>query len=259
MPVLIGTSGWQYRHWRGPFYPPDLPQRRWLEHYAGCFDTVEVNNAFYRLPEIHTFAEWASRTPAGFFVAVKASRYLTHIRRLREPAEPVERFLSRARHLGSKLGPVLLQLPPNLGADLAALEETLTQFPAGVRVAVEFRHPSWFEAGTRVLLEKYDAALCLADSPHRKTPLWRTASWGYLRLHEGRAAPHPCYGRRALTTWAKRLAETWSDGEDVYVYFNNDERACAVRDAALFAPEVKRAGLTPSRVPPPGSVRVAGT
>jgi uncharacterized protein YecE (DUF72 family) len=256
MPVLIGTSGWQYRHWRGPFYPPDLPQRRWLEHYAQCFDTVEVNNAFYRLPEPHTFADWAARTPERFCIAVKASRYLTHVRRLRGPAEPVERFLSHARHLGPKLGPVLLQLPPNLAADLPALEDTLTRFPSDVRVAVEFRHPSWFEDETRALLEAHDVAWCLADSAHRKTPLWRTASWGYLRMHEGRATPHPCYGRQALATWARTLAGTWSQGEDVYVYFNNDGRACALRDAGLFARELERAGLSASRVPPPDSVRV---
>src|SRR5437016_58508 len=257
MVVLIGTSGWQYRDWRGRFYPPDLPQRAWLEHYAACFATVEVNNAFYRLPEARTFSDWAGRTPDDFCVAVKASRYLTHVKRLQAPAEPVERFLSRARHLGAKLGPVLLQLPPNLQADLQALDDTLRQFPSGVRVAVELRHPSWFEAGTRALLEGHGAALCLADSPRRKTPLWRTAGWGYLRMHEGRATPHPCYGRRALATWAGKLADTWSDGEDVYVYFNNDTGACAVRDAGVMARELERAGLYPSRVAPPRAVRLA--
>ncbi|HMC51271.1 MAG TPA: DUF72 domain-containing protein [Acidimicrobiales bacterium] len=256
MPVLIGTSGWQYRHWRGPFYPSDLPQRRWLEHYAEQFATVEVNNAFYRLPEAHTFEDWAARTPDGFRIAVKASRYLTHVKRLKDPAGPVERFLSRARHLGPKLGPVLLQLPPNLAADLPALEATLSRFPPDVRVVVEFRHASWFTAGTRTLLEEHGAACCLADSPRRETPVWRTANWGYLRMHEGRATPHPCYGRRALATWARRLADTWSDGEDVHVYFNNDERGCAVRDSGALGRELERSGLSPTRVPPPGAVRL---
>ena len=140
--LLLGTSGWQYADWRGPFYPQKLPQRRWLEHYAQHFSTVEVNNAFYRLPERATFEAWRARTPAGFIVTVKASRYLTHIKRLRDPAEPVARLMERATGLGDRLGAVLLQLPPTLQADPPLLAETLKHFPDGVRVAVEPRHPS---------------------------------------------------------------------------------------------------------------------
>lgn len=249
MPAWIGTSGWQYASWRGTFYPDRLAQKGWLEHYAERFEVVEVNNAFYRLPEASTFAVWAERTPPDFVVAVKASRYLTHIRRLSEPQEPVARFMERARHLGSKLGPVLLQLPPNLRRDLDALETTLDQFPASVRVAVECRHESWFSDETFKLLADRGAAFCLADSPRRRTPVVRTADWGYLRLHEGRAQPHPCYGRAALETWARRLEELWDPGDDVYVFFNNDPRGCAVRDARVFASAARRAGLLPTRVP----------
>jgi uncharacterized protein YecE (DUF72 family) len=190
--VLVGTSGWQYRDWRGPFYPSGLRQAEWLESYATRFSTVEVNNAFYRLPEAATFDRWAARTPEGFVVAVKASRYLTHIRRLRDPAEPVGRLLERCRHLGPKLGPVLLQLPPTLTARHDDLAATLDAFGDACRVAVEFRHPSWFTDETERLLRAHDAAFCLADAPSRRTPYWRTASWGYLRLHEGRAHPPPC-------------------------------------------------------------------
>src|SRR5690242_17699586 len=129
--MLIGTSGWQYRDWRGPFYPQELAQRRWLEHYAGVFGTVEVNNAFYRLPGRATFEAWRERTPEDFVVAVKASRYLTHVRRLRDPREPVERLMDRARGLGGRLGPVLLQLPPTMRVDVDALDATLAAFPAG--------------------------------------------------------------------------------------------------------------------------------
>ena len=257
MPVWIGTSGWQYRDWRGPFYPPGLRQASWLEHYADRFRVVEVNNAFYRLPEASTFTAWAERTPDDFVVAVKASRYLTHIRRLREPAEAVERLLQRACHLGPKLGPVLLQLPPTLAADHAALAETLACFPADVRVAVEFRHESWFNDGTRKLLGEHDSAFCLADSPRRRTPEWRTASWGYLRLHEGRSSPRPCYGRAALAGWAGRLAGMFAPEDDVYAFFNNDPRGCAVRDAQRFAGVVERAGLVPTRVPSSREVSVA--
>jgi uncharacterized protein YecE (DUF72 family) len=256
MPVLIGTSGWQYGHWRGRFYPQRLAQARWLEHYAERFATVESNNAFYRLPEAGTFAAWAARTPPDFVMAVKASRYLTHIRRLREPEEPVDRLLDRARHLGGKLGPVLLQLPPNLQADPAALDRTLRAFPAGVRVAFEPRHESWFSDEVRGLLAEHGAALCLADSPRRRTPLWRTAEWTYLRLHEGRASPRPCYGRQALAGWAGRLADLVGPDADAYVYFNNDPAGCAVRDARVFARAAARAGLRPTRVPAAGEVRV---
>ncbi len=208
------------------------------------------------MPEATTFAQWAARTPDDFVVGVKASRYLTHIKRLQDPAEPVARFMERARHLGSKLGPVLLQLPPNLQLSLERLDDTLSRFPSDVRVAVEFRHDSWFVDETRAVLSNYDAAFCLADSPRRRTPVWRTSSWGYLRLHEGRATPHPCYGRQALTHWAERLAECWSTDEDVYVFFNNDHRACAVRDARVFAAACIRAGLEPTRVPGPSDVTV---
>lgn len=249
MALLIGTSGWQYRSWRGRFYPETLAQARWLEHYAARFGTVEVNNAFYRLPEASTFGAWAARTPADFVVAVKASRYLTHVRRLQEPGEPVQRLMERAAHLGTKLGPVLLQLPPTLAAEPARLDAALAAFPAGVRVAVELRHDSWFTAEVRAILETRGAALCLADGPRRKTPVWRTADWGYVRFHEGRASPPPCYGRRALATWAERLAGLWAPGEQVFAYFNNDPEGCAVRDAARFAKAATRAGLEPTRVP----------
>ena len=159
MPVLVGTSGWQYRDWRGRLYPQGLAQARWLEHYADRFATVESNNAFYRLPEPATFAAWAERTPPGFVMAVKASRYLTHIRRLRDPEEPVCRLLDHARHLGPKLGPVLLQLPPTLKADPAALDRTLRAFPPGVRVAVEPRHDSWWTGEVQDLLTEHGAAV----------------------------------------------------------------------------------------------------
>ena len=237
---MIGTSGWQYRDWRGRLYPEKLPQRCWLEHYAGTFDVVEINNAFYRLPERSTFEQWRSRTPADFCFAVKMSRYLTHVKRLREPAEPVARFLGRAEALDGKLGPVLLQLPPTLRADLPALDETLKQFPRTVRVAVEPRHSTWFTDDCRRLLERHRAALCWADRKGRPvTPLWTTTDWGYLRLHEGRATPWPRYGRAALSTWVERLAGT----SLAYVFFNNDPGGAAVTDAGVMAALGRRRGL----------------
>ncbi|GIH12958.1 DUF72 domain-containing protein [Rugosimonospora africana] len=253
--IVVGTSGWQYRDWRGRFYPEDVPQRRWLEHYASAFATVEVNNAFYRLPERDTFAQWRERTPDDFCVAVKMSRYLTHIKRLIEPAEPVARFLSRADGLGDRLGPVLLQLPPTLAADPPVLAATLARFPAGVRVAVEPRHESWWTAEVRTVLERHGAALAWADRRGPVTPLWRTADWGYLRLHEGRAQPRPRYGRAALASWLDRLAAAYAlDREPVYVYFNNDPGGAAIRDAAALAARAERRGLSITRHPAPASL-----
>lgn len=256
MSILVGTSGWQYRDWRGRFYPEKLPQARWLEHYAGQFATVESNNAFYRLPEPDTFAAWAKRTPTDFVMAVKASRYLTHVKRLREPEDPVRRLLDHAEHLGASLGPILLQLPPTLRADLELLDRTLHAFPKRIRVAVEPRHESWFSDETRALLDTHGAVLCLTDGGNQTTPLWRTAPWGYLRFHHGAATPSPSYGDRALATWASRLADLFGPKADVYVYFNNDQGAAAVRDAARFAHAAQRAGLDPARTPAPGDIRV---
>jgi uncharacterized protein YecE (DUF72 family) len=275
MRVLVGTSGWQYRDWRGVLYPPGVAQRRWLEHYSSRYATVENNGSFYRLPSPQTFADWHARTPAGFLMAVKASRYLTHVRRLQDPVEPVGRLLGAAAGLGDRLGPVLLQLPPNLPADPGALDECLRAFAdwradeqaadgqaadgtsltsgKSVRVAVEFRHESWWTEPVRDLLARRGAAACWADRLGRPTgPLWRTADWGYLRLHEGAAQPHPRYGEQALHSWVRRIAETWPGGGEVFVYFNNDPGGAAVYDAATFAALAGAAGLGVSRTAVPG-------
>ncbi len=231
--IVVGTCGWQYADWRGRFYPEGLPQRLWLRHYTGHFDTVEVDSVFYPLPPRSTFEGWRTQLPAGFLMAVKMSRYLTHIKRLRDPAEPVARFLGVAGALGPHLGPVLLQLPPTLRADPAALDAVLRCFPRGIQVAVEPRHRSWWTDDTRAVLESHSAALCWADRLGRPvTPLWRTAPFGYLRLHEGRATPRPHYGPTALRTWQTRITDTFPPSAPVYVYFNNDPHAAAVHNAA---------------------------
>lgn len=244
--IIVGTSGWQYRDWKGPFYPRDLAQKRWLEHYAAQFATVESNNAFYRLPERKTFADWRARTPDDFIFAVKMSRFLTHIKRLRDAVEPVARFMDRAAGLGDKLGPVLLQLPPTLRAVPDALSDVLTEFDSRVRVAVEPRHDSWWTDEIREVLTKHHAALCWADRRSRPvTPLWRTADFGYLRLHQGRLRPG--YGRGALTSWVKRIDEAFGRTHEVFVYFNNDQGAAAPRDAATLATIATRQGLNVTR------------
>jgi uncharacterized protein YecE (DUF72 family) len=263
VPLLVGTSGWQYDDWRDGFYPRGVPATRWLEFYATEFTTVENNGTFYRLAASKTFADWRSRTPAGFVMAIKASRYLTHIRRLREPAEPVRRLLTAAGGLGDRLGPVLLQLPPTMRADPAALDDCLAQFaaaqgslrPAGgrLRVCVEFRHESWWTAEIRTLLQRHNAALCWTDRRGRPGgPLWQTADWGYLRLHEGAAQPWPRYGRQSLHSWVTRISDNFPDKADVFAYFNNDQHGAAGKDAAALIAIASRAGRTVSR-PDPGA------
>ncbi len=246
MALLVGTSGWQYRDWRGGLYPDGLPQRAWLEHYGGQFATVEVNNAFYRLPERTVFERWRQQTPPGFVFAVKVSRYLTHVLRLRDPAEPVARLVDRAAGLGPRLGPYLLQLPPTLQAAPDRLDACLRAFPTRARVAVEPRHESWWTDEVRALLERRGAALCWADRAGRPlTPLWRTADWGYLRLHEGTAAPRPSYGRAALSSWLDRIDGAWPGARDgdAFVYFNNDRGGAAVRNARTLVRMAGRRGF----------------
>jgi uncharacterized protein YecE (DUF72 family) len=251
--VMAGTSGWQYRDWRGAFYPPGVPQRRWLEYYARQFATVENNGTFYRLPPREVFASWRDRVPGDFVMTVKASRYLTHVRRLRDPAEPVRRLAGAAAGLGDRLGPVLLQLPPDLPAAPRLLEECLCQFPPSLRIAVEPRHASWWTDEVRDVLAARNAALCWADRKGTAlTPLWRTADWGYLRLHEGEGVPWPRYTQPVLTAWADRIAAGWAGDRDVYVYFNNDQNCAAPRDAAAFAAAAAGLGRPVSRARPEG-------
>jgi uncharacterized protein YecE (DUF72 family) len=254
--LWIGTSGFHYRHWRGRFYPAGLPTVRWLAFYAQRFSTVELNAPFYRLPPGSTFAAWADTVPDGFRFAVKASRYLTHVLRLQEPKGPVELLLDRCLRLGDRMGPVLVQLPPDLPAHPDRLARTLEAFPPDVRVAVEPRHASWWHDEVASVLRAHGAALCWADRRGSLTPPWTTASWRYLRLHEGRADPAPCYGLAELEPWVRVLAGETDAVDDAWVYFNNDPRACALRDAGAFAELARSAGLTTTRVPDPASIPV---
>ena len=196
---------------------------------ASGFATVEINATFYRLTSEATFRAWRDAVPDDFVFAVKASRYLTHVRRLSDPKGQVELLLQRTEVLGSKRGPILLQLPPDFPINLDRLDETLAAFGSSCHVAVELRHPSWDTNGTRALLQRHRAALCLTDRRGLTSPAWPTAPFGYVRFHAGRAQPAPCYGRAALHTWASRLASLWPADSKVYAYFNNDQRGCASR------------------------------
>jgi uncharacterized protein YecE (DUF72 family) len=230
----VGTSGWQYRDWRGAFYPDRLPQREWLRYFASRFPTVEVNNSFYRLPEAATFRRWREETPPGFLVTVKASRYVTHIRRLRDARESVELFWSRARELGDKLGPVLFQLPPRFQADIGLLRDFVGVLPAGIRPAFEFRDASWSRPEVFEVLDRAGAALVLADRPGWRIDPVVTGGWSYVRFHQGGHGPLGSdYSREKLRRWADRIAGL--PAGDVFAYFNNDQGGAAVRDAAALA------------------------
>ena len=233
--LLVGTSGFDYRDWRGPFYPRFLKSGDRLAFYAEHFRTVELNVTFYRMPRAEAFRGWRDAVPDDFRFAVKASRYLTHIKRLQDPQGPVEFLMERAGELGDRLGPILLQLPPSMTIDLERLDATLRAFRGAAPVAVEPRHASWFVPSLCELLREHDAAFVLADRRRPITPLWTSASWTYLRLHEGRATPRPCYGRTALRSWVDRLPM-----RDGFVYFNNDHRACAVHNARTFEAMLER-------------------
>lgn len=225
-----GACGWNYLHWKGPFYPEGLPQSKWLEHYAGQFDTVEINNSFYRLPEKATFEKWRDRTPDGFVFAVKASRYVTHLKRLTEPEEPLTRLLTHSEGLGDKRGPILYQLPPSLAMDLERLEYFLKLLPKDLRHVFEFRNDSWHNERLWSLLAEYGVAYCIMDSPGVPLHLVTTGGFSYVRMHSGGEKTHGNYTASRLRTWARRCEDLLTRG-DVYVYFNNDNNCCAVRNA----------------------------
>ena len=227
--VRIGCSGWSYEHWRGPVYPASEPEARWLELYAEWFDTVEVNASFYRLPTRKAVARWADATPPEFCFAVKASRYLTHVKRLRDLPPGLERLCERIEPLREtgKLGPILWQLPPRFRRDDERLADALGALPPG-RHAFEFRDETWFAEDVYALLRAHDVALVVADrAPRDPTPWVGTAGWSYVRFHRGRARDG-AYGREALRSWARRLR---SAGGDAYLYFNNDWQGFAVANA----------------------------
>ncbi len=245
MMARVGCSGWNYRSWRGPFYPRDLPVSQWLEHYARVFDTVEVNNTFYRLPERTVFMQWHKRFPAQFQIAVKASRFLTHMKRLRDPAEPLERLFSRAIALDGQLGPVLYQLPPTLAIDLPRLERFLALLPRArssrrIRHVMEFRHPSWYTEETFDVLRRQRVTLCLHDKSGSTITSPFVGPFVYVRFHGPSGRYSGSYSQRQLDAWAHRLVEQLQDGRPVFAYFNNDPDATAVRNALTLRTMIEK-------------------
>ena len=231
MRYYIGTSGWHYEHWRYSFYPGTLAKAKWLEFYAGYFDTVELNNSFYRLPSEAAFAAWRNSSPAGFTFAVKVSRFVTHIKRLKNVQEAVETFISRAKILGEKLGPLLYQLPPNMHRNDERLESFLGTLPRGMKHVFEFRHQSWLDDEVFEILRKHNVGLCVFDMPSLTCPLVATADFAYIRFHGSTGLYFSCYSDEELAGWAERLAGLTAKLKEVYIYFNNDAETFAVRNA----------------------------
>ncbi len=224
--IRIGCSGWQYRHWKGDFYPGDLRASEWLDYYARHFDTVEVNNSFYRLPDAGVFEKWRAATPPGFLFAVKASRFLTHMKKLKDSREPLERLFSRASELGRKLGPVLYQLPRQMSVNVERLAGFLEHVPPRVKHVIEFRNPDWYDEEIMRLLRRHHVALCLHDMPGSIPPRVFTAGFTYIRLHGGQNAG--AYTQRTLNDWAAWIV---ASRRHAFVYFNNDTGGHAPRDA----------------------------
>jgi uncharacterized protein YecE (DUF72 family) len=236
----IGCSGWQYKHWRGRFYPADVVQREWLSYYASQFDTVEINNSFYKLPEASTFAQWRRRVPAGFLYAVKASRFLTHMKRLKAPAGPLNRLFSRARSLGDALGPVLYQLPSHWAVDIDRLHGFLRALPRRRRHAIEFRDPSWYTDRVFALLDRHRVALCLHDMAGSATGRIAVGPFVYVRFH-GPSTYRGRYEDAVIAEWGEWLATQRQRGREVYAYFNNDVDAHAPRDAIRLRTAITKA------------------
>jgi uncharacterized protein YecE (DUF72 family) len=229
--LRIGASGWVYKDWVGPFYPPSVRPRDRLSYYATRFDTAEINASFYRLPSEAAVAFWAETAPPGFVFAWKASRFVTQAKKLKEAAEPVALIYGRMRALGDKLGPALFQLPPQLRLNLERLESFLPLLPPGTRNTVEFRHPSWYVEPVFEALARHDVALCISDHHDAPSPWLRTASWVYLRGHGPRGRYVGRYPATALASWAERLRGWLGEGCDVYGYFDNDIGCAAPADA----------------------------
>ena len=229
--IRVGTSGWHYNHWSGRFYPDNLPKSKWFEHYAQYFDTVEINNTFYQLPKARTFENWREQAPEDFLFTVKANRYITHIKRLKDAGEPLGRFIERATLLRSSLGPILYQLPPSFHKDLDRLAVFLQLLPKDQTTVFEFRHKSWFSEDTYELLREFNAAFCIHDMPGVATPRIITGSVIYIRFHGSAGKYEGDYPKSALRDWAQWIKENAKGIRSIYAYFNNDIHAYAVRNA----------------------------
>jgi uncharacterized protein YecE (DUF72 family) len=230
--IRIGTSGYHYRHWLGPFYPEDTTSGRMLEHYVKYFDTVELNNSFYRLPTVSAFECWRDSVPENFVYAVKASRFITHNKKLKDPENALDNLLPRAENLGKKLGPILFQLPPKWKINSERLENLLAILPREHRYAFEFRELTWLTPEINRILESWNAAFCIYELAGYHTPFNITADWAYVRLHGPAAGKYQgSYSDERLSEWARRIEEWAKWMRAIYVYFDNDQAGYAAHNA----------------------------
>jgi uncharacterized protein YecE (DUF72 family) len=230
--IRIGTSGFHYKHWKGPFYPAKLPNSKMLEYYLQHFDTVELNNSFYRLPNITALESWREVTPKNFVFAVKASRFLTHNKKLKDPENAIDNFLPRVAHLREKLGPVLFQLPPKWQVNRERLESLLTILPRDVRFAFEFRETSWMKPEINGTLRDFNAAFCIYELAGYHSPLDVTADFIYVRLHgPERGKYQGSYSQERLQKWAGQIEQWARSLKAIYVYFDNDQHGYAAANA----------------------------
>ncbi len=244
--LYIGTSGWSYRHWKGPFYPSGLPTDEYLSFYAQRFSSVEINNTFYRLPDKKILLRWRDAVPASFLFSVKVSRYITHVKRLANPAQSLKRFLRVVALLGPSLGPVLFQLPPNLEFDERRLASVLMRLGRAPLAAFEFRDSTWFRDETYELLTEYGAAFCIYDLAGRQSPQCVTTDFAYVRLHGPDAPYRGRYSAASLRRWAETFSSWLRQGKSVYCYFDNDERGYAVMDALRLRRMMRSYHLRPT-------------
>lgn len=239
--LYIGTSGWNYGHWKGVFYPEDLPSSEWLSYYSQFFGTVEINYSFYRLPERKDFEKWREETPKDFIFAVKGSRFITHMKKLKDPQEPLERLFSNVRGLGDKLGPILYQLPPYWHLNLDRFRAFLADLPTDALHVMEFRDPSWLTEPVFDLLTEHSVGHCIMSAPSLPRVMRVTAAFAYIRMHSGGQETEGRYDDIQLEWWAEQIQDLLKD-VDVYVYFNNDYKGFAVENARTLWRMIRGAG-----------------
>jgi uncharacterized protein YecE (DUF72 family) len=240
--LRVGTSGWVYPHWRGPFYPADLPARAWFSSYRERFDSVELNTPFYHIPQPGTVERWRDESSPAFAFAVKGSRFITHNKKLKDPAEPLERFFEVMDRLGAKMAVVLWQLPPSWGFNAERLDAFLKAFRARERdrrVCFEFRNPQWYALDSLAILRRWNAGFCVYDLAGHTSPIELTADFAYVRLHGNAGKYAGEYGGRGLRPWAQRIRGWLDRGVDCFAYFDNDQAAAAPRDAVLLRRQVE--------------------
>ena len=240
--IHVGCSGWVYKHWRGILYPEGLPQRLWFDRYAQDFDTVEINNSFYRLPSGDTFQKWRDQAPPGFCYAVKANRFLTQAKKLKECEEPLERMMIAVRRLGDRLGPMLYQLPPTLKLNLDRLRDFLEIVPKDVTNVFEFREKSWYVPETYDLLDRYGASFCVHDMPGSTSDRVAVGAAAYVRFHGGEGKYWGRYSDDRLLGWSDWILGQARQGRQVWCYFNNDIHGHAIHDAQTLKSMIGQLG-----------------